>query len=89
MNIFRDLARELTQEAKECLSCERKPRRPYKWGAKQMLMSMAVGERKVVTDEQVNWRSIHSIGCNLARECGCEFRFHHNRKGQKEIIRLA
>lgn len=89
MGIFKDLARELTEEAKECLSCELKPRRPYKWGAKQMLMSMAVGERKVVTDEQVNWRSIHSIGCNLGRECGCKFRFHHNRKGQKEIIRLA
>ena len=54
-----------------------------------MLMSMAVGERKVVTDEQVNWRSIQSIACKMAKEFGCEFRFHTKRNGQKEIMRLA
>lgn len=89
MNIFRELARELTQEAKECLSCERKPRRPYKWGEKAFLAGLEIGQRIIVTDEQVNWRSIQSIACKMAKEFGCEFRFHTKRNGQKEIMRLA
>lgn len=89
MGILKELAKELTQEAKECLSCERKPRRPYKWGAKKFLSELEVGQMVIVKDEDVNWRSIQSIGCRMGAEYGCEFHFYINRYGEKTIMRLS
>ena len=90
MGIFKDLAKELTQEGKECLSCERSARRQYKRGCKAFLSMLEIGQKVVVDDTMFRWRNMQSVGAVMKREFGCEFRFHTDyHTKQKTVMRLA
>ena len=90
MGIFKDLAKELTEEAKECLSCEQTRRKPYKRGCKAFLSMLEMWQKVVVDDTMFRWRNMQSVGAVMKREFGCEFRFHTDyHTKQKTVMRLA
>ena len=91
MGIFKDLAHELTQEARECLSYkEVRSRKPYKRGAKEFLLSMEVGKMiEFVDEDKLNYRGMQSVACRLKKELGVRFVFRGKRDKRKFITRVS
>ena len=91
MGIFKDLARELTQEARECLSYkEVRSRRPYKRGAQEFLLSMEVGKMiEFVDDDKLNYRGMQAVAARLRNDLGVRFEFRTKRDKRRFITRVA
>ena len=91
MGIFKDLARELTQEARECLSYkEVRSRKPYKRGAQEFLLSMEVGKMiEFVDDDKLNYRGMQSVATRLKQDVGCAFEFRTKRDKRRFITKVS
>lgn len=58
-----------------------KARREYRWGAKQFLANMEIGE-KVQYDGAFRWRSLQRIASALLLEYGSRWRFETKPTGR-------
>lgn len=64
-------------------------RNPYKWGAKEYLASMEVGETRR-DDGRFDWRGLQSVASHMYWEYWCKYRFRsYPKKGYREVTRLA
>lgn len=64
-------------------------RAEYKWGAKEYLSSMSIGDI-VEWDGTYPWRSLSATACRLKKDYGCAFRLTTIEETKKKvIIRLA
>jgi hypothetical protein len=75
---------------KDCGQYKKKtPRAKYKWGAKEFLSSIKVGEA-IEYNGDFSWRSLSSTACRLRRDYGCLFRLTTIKETNKKVImRLA
>ena len=91
MGIFKDLAKELSEETIECLSYhEVKRRRPYKRGAKEFLLSMEVGQRiEFVHDDILHYKGVKAIATKLKQDVGVAFEFRTKRDKRRFITRVS
>lgn len=56
-------------------------RQKYRWGAKQFLANMEIGER-VQYDGEFPWRSLQRIACALLIEYNSRWRFETTKAGR-------
>lgn len=86
--LFYDLA----QEARGIYNmADPKARRPYKWGSKDFLTNIKVGEQIVFDDDaRLSYRGLQQVAAQLRRTCGCQFQFRtHKVTKQRRIRRIA
>lgn len=83
--LFYDLAR----EARGIYNmADHKARRPYKWGSKEFLINIKVGEQIVFDDDaRLSYRGLQQVAAHLRRDCGCQFSFRTNRITKIRTIR--
>ena len=68
---------------------EKKPRQPYKWGCKEYLADMEVGETRIDKGE-FNWVGLRTVACWLHREFGSRYEFRTKQKeGYRQVTRIA
>lgn len=68
---------------------EKKPRQPYKWGCKEYLADMEVGETRVDKGE-FNWAGLRTVACRLHREFGSKYEFRTKQNGAyRQVTRIA
>jgi len=64
-------------------------RSKYRWGAKQFLANLEVGE-SVKDDGRFSWRGLQQMANRLMNEYDCRFIFRTYRKlGYREVVRTA
>ena len=64
-------------------------RSEYRWGAKQFLASLEVGE-SAKDDGRFSWRGLQQVACRLMNEYGCRFIFRtYPKRGYREVVRTA
>lgn len=56
-------------------------RKAYKWGAKQYLASMEVGEKRR-DDGSFSWRGMQAVACALAAEFNSKWQFTTTQQGR-------
>ena len=61
-------------------------RAPYKWGSKEYLASLEVGEIRKI-DRKFDKRNLATIACYMKREFGCQFSFR-TLNGENYVIRI-
>ena len=54
---------------------QKRKRRPYKLGVKRFLVSMEVGERKPLNEDELRYGSLRSVASRLYADYGCKFTF--------------
>ena len=63
-------------------------RQPYRWGAKEYLSSMEVGETRH-DDGQFSWRGLQCVASVMQKDYGCKFVFRTKyRKGVRTVKRI-
>lgn len=66
-----------------------KQRQAYRWGAKQYLSSMEVGETRR-DDGRFNWRGLQYIASRIQKDYGCKYVFRTKQKaGYRQVTRIA
>lgn len=54
---------------------QKRKRRPYKMGVKRFLVSLEVGERKPLNEDELRYGSLRSVASRLYADYGCKFTF--------------
>lgn len=58
-----------------------KQRQKYRWGAKQFLANMEIGQQ-VQDDGTYHWRGMQRIACTMGQEFGCRWKFQTTPTGR-------
>ena len=71
------------------MTTQGKHRRPYKWGAKEYLSSMDVGETRIL-DERFTGNGLRCAASRMKELYGCVFVFRTKQKlGLRQVTRIA
>ena len=63
-------------------------RNVYKWGIKEFLAEMEIGEKRA-DDGRFVWHNVQVMASRFKQEYGCIWQFSTNEKGERFVTRIA